>query len=126
MYLIILGLSLGLVIGAFLRIDIPPELARYTAVAIIGVFDSLFGAIRASIEKKYSTTVFMTGLAFNMLIAVLITFIGDKLNLDLYLAILVAFMIRILANIGIIKSSTFEKLKIFKNPDTETGETIGK
>lgn len=111
MYLIILGLALGLIIGGFLQIDIPPEYARYTAVAIIGILDSLFGAIRASVEKKYDTTIFITGLAFNMAIAVLITFFGDKLNLDLYLAILVAFMIRIFANIGQIKTTTLSRLQ---------------
>ena len=124
MYLIILGLSLGLVIGAFLQINIPPELTRYSAVAIIGVLDSLFGAIRASIEKKYSTTIFLSGLAFNMIIAVLITFIGDKLNLDLYLAILVAFVIRIFANVGIIKTTAFGK--IWKQISIEPKDEIGK
>ena len=110
MYLIIVGLSLGLIIGAFLRFDIPPEYARYSAVAIIGILDSLFGAIRASVEKKYTTLIFVTGLAFNMVVAVLITYIGDKLNLDLYMAILVAFTIRIFANIGVIKTTTVDKL----------------
>jgi len=110
MYLIILGLSLGLIIGAFLKFDIPPEYARYTAVAIVGVLDSLFGAIRATIERKYNTTVFLSGLLFNMIVAVLITFIGDKLNLDIYLAILVAFTIRIFSNIGIIKTSAVDKI----------------
>lgn len=110
MYLIIIGLSLGLIIGTFLRFDIPPEFARYSAVAIIGILDSLFGAIRASVEKKYITLIFLTGLAFNMIVAVLITYIGDKLNLDLYIAILVAFTIRIFANIGIIKTTAVDKL----------------
>ena len=119
-----MGLSLGLVIGAFLQINIPPELTRYSAVAIIGVLDSLFGAIRASIEKKYSTTIFLSGLAFNMIIAVLITFIGDKLNLDLYLAILVAFVIRIFANVGIIKTTAFGK--IWKQISIEPKDEIGK
>jgi small basic protein len=105
MYLIILSLTVGLVIGAFLQFNIPAEYARYTAVAIVGIFDSLFGALRASVDNKYDTLIFITGLAFNMAIAVLITFFGDKLNLDLYLAILVAFMIRILANIGVIKTA---------------------
>jgi small basic protein len=117
MYLIIAGITFGLVIGTFLQFNIPPEYSRYTAVAVIGILDSLFGALRASIEKKYDTTIFLTGLAFNMAMAVLITFLGDKLNLDLYLAILVAFMIRILANIGIIKTSTVTLIqkKISKN-----------
>jgi len=109
MYLIIVGLALGVIIGTFLRFDIPPEYARYTAVAIVGILDSLFGAIKASVESKYNTIVFSTGLAFNMIIAVLITFLGDKLNLDLYLAILITFTIRIFANIGMIKSSTIDR-----------------
>ncbi len=124
MYLILLGLSLGLVIGGFLRLNIPPELARYTAVAIVGILDSLFGAVRASIEKKYSTTIFITGLFFNMVVAVLITFIGDRLNLDLYLAILVAFTIRIFANIGVIKTTAFGKL--WNKIDTKVTDEIGK
>lgn len=93
-----------------MRVDIPPEYARYTAVAIVGILDSLFGAIRASVESKYNMVVFVTGLIFNLIVAVLITYIGDKLNLDIYLAILVAFTIRILANIGIIKTTAVNKL----------------
>jgi small basic protein len=110
MYLVIIGLTIGLVIGGFLQFNIPPELTRYSAVAIIGVLDSIFGAVRASIENKYNTSIFLTGLAFNMIVAVLITFIGDKLNLDLYLAILVAFTFRIFANIGVIKTGTIDKI----------------
>lgn len=109
MYLIISGLTLGLILGAFLQFDIPAEYARYTAVAIVGILDSIFGAIRASVENKYNTMTFLSGLGFNMIIAVLITFVGDKLNLDLYLAVLVAFTIRIFSNIGIIKSVTVDK-----------------
>lgn len=111
MYLIIVSLAFGLLIGGFLNFEIPPEYARYTAVAIVGILDSLFGAIKASVEKRYETIIFLSGLAFNMTIAVLITFFGDKLNLDLYLAILVAFTIRILSNAGSIKSSALEKMK---------------
>lgn len=111
MYLIIISLAFGLIIGGFLNIEIPPEYTRYTAVAIVGILDSLFGAIRASVEKRYETIIFLSGLAFNMAIAVLITFFGDKLSLDLYLAILVAFTIRILNNAGSIKSTALGKIK---------------
>jgi len=110
MYLIILGLTLGLVIGGFMQFNIPPEYARYSAVAIVGVVDSLFGAIRASVENKYNSAVFLTGLGFNILVGILFSFIGDKLNLDIYLAVLVAFTIRIFSNIGLIKAHTVERI----------------
>ncbi|MFA6963603.1 MAG: small basic family protein [Patescibacteria group bacterium] len=111
MLLIALGLILGLSVGAFLQFDIPPEYTRYTAVAIIGLLDSIFGAVKAQVEKKYDTTVFVSGLLFNMIIAMVITFFGDKLNLDLYLAIIIAFTIRILSNIGSIKTFTVSSIK---------------
>lgn len=110
MYLTLIGLTLGLIIGMFLQVNIPAEYARYTAVAIVGIVDSLFGAVRASVEKKYNLSIFMTGLAFNMLIGILFAFIGDELNLDIYLAVLIAFTIRIFSNIGIIKAATVEKM----------------
>lgn len=118
MYLIIFGLVFGLIIGSFLQIDIPPELTRYTAVAIVVVLDSIFGAIKASIEKKYNTTVFLSGLGFNIIVAVLITYIGDKLNLDLYFAILIALTLRIFANIGAIKTQTVSKILTKASPDS--------
>lgn len=111
MILIFLGLIFGLLIGTFLQINIPPEYARYTAVAIVGIMDSIFGAFRAQNEEKYDTTIFLTGLGFNMMLAMLITYFGDKLNLDLYIAVLVAFTIRMFLNIGIIRTKTIEHIR---------------
>ena len=103
--------------GTFLQFDIPPEYSRYTAVAIVGILDSLFGAIKSQIESKYDTTVFFTGLLFNMVFAVMITYFGDKLNLDLYLAVLVAFTIRIFQNFGVIKGATVETIRARKKKE---------
>lgn len=111
MYFVVIGLALGIIIGGFLQLDIPSIYSRYTAVAILGVFDSLFGAIRSEVENKFDTTVFLSGLFFNILLAVIITYFGDKLNLDLYLAILIVFTMRIFQNLGIIKSATLSTLR---------------
>lgn len=114
MYFIIIGLALGIIIGGFLQLDIPPIYSRYTAVAILGVLDSLFGAIRSEVEHKFDTIVFISGLFFNILLAVIITYFGDKLNLDLYLAILIVFTMRIFQNTGIIKSTAINTIKFRK------------
>ena len=111
MIIIVLGLIFGLLIGTFLQVNIPPEYARYTAVAIVGIIDSIFGAFRAQNEEKYDTTIFLSGLFFNMVLAMLITYFGDKLNLDLYLAVLVAFTMRIFLNIGIVRTKTIENFR---------------
>ncbi len=103
MWFVIVGLIIGLVVGHYTPIDIPIELARYTAVGILGIFDSILGAIRADLQKKYSTGIFLSGLVFNMVVAMLITYLGDKLSLDLYMAVLVVFTLRIFGNIATIR-----------------------
>lgn len=111
MWWAILGLILGIGIGAIFKFSIPPEYARYTAVAILAALDSVFGAVKADFEDKYDNVVFISGLAFNMAIAAGITYLGDRLGLDLYIAVLVAFIIRIFMNIGSIRHYILDKIR---------------
>ena len=60
----LVGLFIGLVIGYLFPLNIPVEYARYTAVGIIGLLDTLFGAWKATLQNEYSTTVFLSGLFF--------------------------------------------------------------
>jgi len=114
MYFVFIGILLGILVGSFLKINIPPEYARYTAVAILGVIDSIFGALRSETEYKYDSVIFVTGLLFNMALAILISYVGDKLNVELYLAVVIAFIIRIFLNIGIIRTISIEKLRALR------------
>ncbi len=105
----IIGLAIGIIIGIYAPIAIPIEFARYTAVAILGILDSVLGAVRSDLQKKYDVTIFISGLIFNMILAIFITYIGDRLGLDLYLAVLVVFTIRIFTNLGTIRYSFLTK-----------------
>jgi len=100
----LIGFILGIIIALIFKFSIPVEYVRYTAVAILAALDSTFGAIKADLKKEYDNSIFLTGLIFNMIIAAGITYLGDRLGLDLYLAVLVAFVIRIFLNIGIIRN----------------------
>lgn len=97
------GLIIGLVIGYVFPFAIPVEYARYTAVGIVGILDSIFGAIKADLQKEYKSSIFISGLFFNMFLAILFTWLGDRLSLDLYLAVLVVFTLRIFNNIAKIR-----------------------
>lgn len=101
----IIGLAFGIALGIIAPLSIPVEFARYTAVGILGILDSILGAIRADLQAKYNLTIFTSGLLFNMVLAGGITYLGDRLGLDLYLAVLVVFTLRIFANIGTIRYS---------------------
>ncbi len=106
-----LGIVLGVLLGLALELNIPLEYTRYTAVTIIGVLDALFGAIRAELtHDQYNGIIFISGLIFNVILAIGITFLGDKLGLDLYLAATVVFTFRIFSNMGISRRVIIDSL----------------
>lgn len=105
MWFALIGLVFGITIGIFAPLSIPLEFARYTAVGILGILDSLLGAVRADLQGKYDSSIFISGLFFNMTLASAITYLGDRLGLDIYLAVLVVFTLRIFGNIATIRYS---------------------
>ena len=104
-----LGIILGIIGGAFLPLDIPVEYSRYTAVAILAILDSLIGAICAQTKKEFNVVNFVTGLIFYVFITAFFVYLGDKLNLDLYLGVIVVFMFRIMQNIGVLRDFYFKR-----------------
>ncbi|MBI4320458.1 MAG: DUF1290 domain-containing protein [Chloroflexi bacterium] len=103
MWLPALGLLMGIVIGVFFSLGIPPEYARYTAMAILAALDSILGAARAELEGQYNNEVFVSGLIGNTLLAALLTFLGDRLGVELFFAAIVAFGVRLFNNLAIIR-----------------------
>lgn len=105
----LIGVLFGIIVGFALNIPIPIEYTRYTAVVSIGILDAIFGAIRAEVTKdNYDAIIFLTGLFFNVVLAIGITYLGDKLGLDLYLAATVVFTFRIFTNVGITRRAILQ------------------
>lgn len=120
----LLGIIIGVLLGFTLHLDIPIEYTRYTAVIAIGVLDALFGAIRAEVTKdQYNAVIFISGLIFNIILSVGITFLGDKLGLDLYLAATVVFTFRIFSNVGITRRALIQ-IWLEKKAAKETAEEL--
>ncbi len=103
MWLPILGLLIGLVVGSLLSVEVPAQYSRYTAMAILAALDSVLGAARAEMEGTFNNRVFLTGLLANALLAGLLTFIGDRLGVELYLAAIVGFGGRLFNNLARIR-----------------------
>jgi len=97
------GLLVGVLLGLALQVNVGIEFARYSAVAILAALDSVLGAIRAELDGVYDEKIFITGFIVNALVAVFLTFVGDKLGLDLYLVALLAFGLRIFQNVALIR-----------------------
>jgi small basic protein len=97
------GLLVGVLLGLVLQVDVSFELSRYSAVGILAALDSVLGAIRAELDGAYDNRIFISGFVVNALVAVFLTFVGDRLGLDLYLVALIAFGLRIFQNVAIIR-----------------------
>ncbi len=63
----------------------------------------LFGGFRARLEGKFDEAVFVSGFFVNMILAGVLAYLGDKLNVDIYLAVTVALGIRVFNNLGRIR-----------------------
>lgn len=106
----LLGILLGILLGLGINVTIPVIYTKFSAVILIGILDALFGAIRAEITRdQYNAVIFISGLFFNIILALVITYLGDKLGLDLYLAATVVFTFRIFSNVGITRRALLQR-----------------
>ena len=92
-------------LGFFLGSDlvVPYAFTEYIAVAILAFLDSLCGAAAASMQKKFDLPIFITGFFGNAIIAIFLVFLGQKLNVDIYLAAVIVFSTRLFNNFSIIR-----------------------
>lgn len=105
----LLGIVVGIFIGYVLPFYVPPDYARYVSVGFLAGLDSVIGAVRADIEDKYDALVFVSGFVLNALLAAVLVFLGIRLGVDLYLAALVTFGVRIFENLAWIRRDLITK-----------------
>ncbi|MBT2678484.1 small basic family protein [Bacillus sp. ISL-35] len=103
MWLPIMGLIIGAIIGLLTDIRIPEEYSNYLSIAILAALDTLFGGIRAQLQNIYDEKVFVSGFFFNIILAASLAFLGVHLGVDLYLAAVFAFGVRLFQNIAVIR-----------------------
>ena len=75
-----LGLSIGLVIGLFVRPDIPIALQPYLPIMVLAALDALLGAARAYFQRSFSDKVFVISFFSNVITATLLVFLGNQLG----------------------------------------------
>lgn len=102
-YLPILGLAFGVLVGYLVTYTVPPQYARYLSIAVLAALDSGLGGVRAMLERTFDDRLFITGFVSNTLLGALITFMGDRLGVSLYLAAVIAFGVRIFRNLAIVR-----------------------
>ncbi len=117
MWLPVLGLLIGLLLGFMSDLRIPPEYTSYLSIAVLAALDTLFGGIRAQLQKTFDDRVFISGFFFNILLAAGLAFLGVHLGVDLYLAAIFAFGVRLFNNIAVIR-----RLLLTKSSENQQAE----
>ncbi|MDY4919509.1 MAG: small basic family protein [Phascolarctobacterium sp.] len=102
-YAALIGLIIGVVAGIYCPFSVPPEYARLLAVAVMAGLDAVLGGIRASMESKYDTGVFISGFFINGVLAAFLCYAGAMIGIDLYMVAIFIFGMRIFQNIGVIR-----------------------
>ncbi|ANB61022.1 small basic family protein [Anoxybacteroides amylolyticum] len=103
MWLPFIGLIAGIVLGWLTNWRIPDEYSSYLSIAVLAALDTLIGGIRAHLQNVYDESVFLTGFFFNIILAASLAFLGVHLGVDLYLAAVFAFGVRLFQNIAVIR-----------------------
>ena len=97
----IIACILGVAVGLNAPI-ISYTYSSYLAIAIIAALDSVFGGITSVLNGKFDLKIFISGFFGNAILAILLTILGQKLNVDIYLAAIVVFVGRMFVNFAIV------------------------
>ena len=116
--MIIIAIVIGCIVGALVGTNapvIPYTYSTFLAIAVVAALDSVFGGITSVINKNFDLKIFVTGFFGNAILAILLTILGQKLNVDIYLAAIVVFVGRMFVNLAIIRRYYVDKwIKIIK------------
>ena len=110
--MIILAIIVGCLIGAIIGINIPMipyTYSSYLAISIVAALDTVFGGITSTLNGKFDFKTFVSGFFGNAILSILLTYLGEKLNVDMYLAAIVVFVGRMFNNLGAIRRYYIEK-----------------
>lgn len=105
---IIIGCIIGACIGTFAPV-ISYTYSNYLAIAIIAALDSVFGGISSVLNGKFDLKIFLSGFFGNAILSIMLTYLGERLNVDIYLAAIVVFVGRMFTNLSIIRRELVDK-----------------
>lgn len=110
--MVFIAILIGCVLGAIVGINSPIisySYSSYLAIAIIAALDSVFGGITGTLKGEFNFKVFISGFFCNSILSMLLTYLGNKLNVDIYLAAIVVFVGRMFINLTIIRKYYIDK-----------------
>jgi small basic protein len=108
----LVGLIIGFVVVYVGNVTVPADYASYLSLATLAGLDAVIGGIRAGVEEKFKTDIFLSGFVANTLLAVLLAYIGEQVGVDLFLAAVVVIGGRIFLNLSLIRRYLLTKISL--------------
>lgn len=116
--MIIITVLIGCILGALIGMNAPTisyVYSQYLAIAIIAALDSVFGGINSVLKGNFNLKIFLSGFFGNSILSIMLTWLGLKLNVDIYLAAIFVFVWRMFTNLAMIRRHYIEKWSYKKN-----------
>lgn len=110
--MVLIAILIGCIIGAVMGMNapiIPYSLSGYLAISIIAALDSVFGGIASVVKGDFDLKIFVSGFFGNAILSILLTYLGERLNVDIYLAAIVVFVGRMFVNLAIVRRYYVDK-----------------
>ena len=112
MYLIpIVALLFGILLAMQWTQPLTGEIGQYLAIACLAGLDTICGGVRSGLEGKFHPDIFITGFFSNIVIAFGLAWLGEKIFVDLFLAVALVLGWRIFTNLSLIRRYLLTRMK---------------
>lgn len=102
-WLSILAGVIGFVITYTLGPSPKPEYGAYLSIAALAGLDAVIGGARATGEGTFDGRIFVSGFLSTSVLAVLLTWFGERIGVQVGLAAVFVFVFRIMQNLAVIR-----------------------
>jgi small basic protein len=102
-WLAILSGVVGFVLVYYSNVTIPADYGAYLSIAALAGLDSVIGGARAAQAGTFKRRIFISGFLTAVVVAVVLTWFGERLDVQIFLAVGFVFVYRIMQNLSIIR-----------------------
>jgi len=107
MWMPILGLIAGLLIGTLFPFSLPLIKAKYLAITALSAIDFIFLGFSTKLNNHFNTNLFIIEFLLTTMVAIGLVYLGDIMSTDLFVAITIVYSARIFHNLSILNHKLF-------------------